>query len=885
MAALRHLLARMRALSRGSDLDRDFAQELESHLDMMTDENIRRGMSRDQARRAASISLGSVASLQEQHRAARGLPGLASVLQDLRFSYRLIVKDRWFSAAILTALALGIGANTTGFTIVNAAFFRGLPFDRADRLYIMSWQNRSGRRTNFSHQELHDLRERSRTFHALAGYSETAVNVSDDRTLPEEAHATWITSNLFGVLRQQPLLGRDFVERDELPGADPVAVIGHGIWKTRFGLDPSVLGRALRVNGEAFTIVGVMPEGMKFPDAIDLWMPFKTTDANQDRSARTVRVFGRLEDDVDRVEAQTEVSGIAAQLITEHPEAARDLLSVRVETFTERFVGGAGRPMFITVMGAVSLVLLIACANVASLLLSRSTVRAREIATRIALGATRGRIVRQLLVESLMFGFIGGGAGLILAIAGVRAFDAAYGPSMPYWIAFTVDYVVFGYVVAICVLTATLFGFAPALHLVKSGTRETIKEAGRGTTSSPRVRRFSSLLIVSELALTIVLLVGAGSLIRAFVTLYRVELGIGITDLMAMRVRLPAAKYPTPQARRAFFDRLEARVNAIPGIEASAVTTGVPPLDGGERLLELEGTRSGANATPVFVGTATIGPRFFRVLGASVIRGRNFDEPDGAPGSETVLVNQHLAEQFFPGEDPIGKRLRFTRRELPPVESTDSWRTIVGVIPSIRQGSPSDEYVNAVVYIPYRQESPAVASLLVRSALPPPSVMNAVRREVQAIDSDQPVLAIQTVEQILAGDRWWQRTWGSTFGLLAAIAVVLSALGLYSVMACSVTQRTQEIGVRMALGAQRRQVSWLILRRGLAQLVVGLIAGFAGSFALRRVLPGGIVGVTPHDPIAVVSIALLLTIVSIAACLIPARRATRVDPVAALRAE
>ncbi len=445
------------------------------------------------------------------------------------------------------------------------------------------------------------------------------------------------------------------------------------------------------------------------------------------------------------------------------------------------------------------------------------------------------------------------------------------------------DYVVFGYVAGICVLTAVLFGLAPALHVSKTSGSDTLKEAGRGTAGSRRVRRFSNGMIVAEIALTIVLLVGAGSMIRAFFTLYNVDLGVRTTDLMAMPVRLPATRYDTPQARRAFFERLELRVSGVPGVESAAVTTGVPPQDGGERLLDVEGS-SRPDAGMVFVGTVTISPRFFDVLGVPLVRGREFDERDGAPGAETVLVNDRLAAQFFPGEDPIGKRLRFTQREPPPGAAPDAWRTIVGITPSIKQGSASDVYLNAVVYIPYRQESPATASLLVRSALPAGSVMSAVRREVQAIDPDQPVVTIQTLDQLLAVDRWWQRTWGSVFGILAGIAVVLSAVGLYAVMAYAVIQRTPEIGVRVALGAQRRQVSWLILSRGLGQLALGLTFGFAGSLALRRVLPGGIVGITPHDPTAVVSIVVLLTIVSLAACLVPVRRAIHVDPVSALRA-
>ena len=353
--------------------------------------------------------------------------------------------------------------------------------------------------------------------------------------------------------------------------------------------------------------------------------------------------------------------------------------------------------------------------------------------------------------------------------------------------------------------------------------------------------------MVAELALTIVLLVGAASMVRSFMTLYFVDLGFPIDRLVTMRVQLPEAKYRTAEARRGLFAQLEPRLAAIPGVDGVSVTTGVPPLDGGERLLEIDGAGRSSDP-PVFVGTVAIDPRFFGVVGVHVLRGRNFTDRDGAPGEETVIVNERLATQFFPGEDPIGRRLRFGRRDAPAGTSApDVWRTIVGVSPTIRQGSPTDEYLNAVVYIPLRQESPAAASLLIRSALPPGSIIDSVRREVRAIDQDQPVLGVQTVSQLLAQDRWWYRTWGGLFGILAALALLLSCVGLYAVMACSVTERTQEIGVRLALGAQRRQVSWLILERGLWQLAVGLALGFAGSLGLTRVLPGGLVSMTPHE--------------------------------------
>ncbi len=894
LTALKAAAARVRALFVARDLDRDLQQELESHLSMLTEDNIRRGMAPDQARRAALIRMGGPQSLREQHRAVRGLPVVEAVLQDLRFAFRLIAKDRWFSATVIVVLALGIGANATGFSIVNAAFLRGLPFEESDRLYVLSWHNRAGRRAGVSQAELQDFRDQSRSFASLAAHRDATMNLSDDRALPELASGTWLTANTFGVLRQQPLLGRDFAAADEYAGAEPVAIIGYNTWKNRYGGDPEVIGKTLRIDGRPSTIIGVMPDKMRFPDNSEVWAPFVPTEAQKRRDVRPLRMFGRLKDGIGRPEAQTELSGIAQRLRAAYPDATRDLAGLRVETFAERYIGGGGRPMLKMLMGAVAFVLLIACANVANLLLSRSAYRAREIAVRTAMGATRWRVVRQLLLESVVLALIGGSIGLLLARSGVQVFAGAMRSSgLPYWVVFSVDYVVFAYVVATCVLTAVLFGLAPALHVSKTNHSDVLKEGGRGSTGHRRVRWFSSAMVVTELALTVVLLAGAGLMIRSFLTLYSVDIGIKTERLMTMRLQLPASKYPNAESRRAFFERIEPRLAAIPGVEAAAVTTGVPSRDGGERLLEIDApapsdSRSagvGRPAGPVHVSTVTISPRFFEVVDVPLVRGRNFHDGDGAPGSETVIINEDLAARFFPGEDPIGRRLRFTQREPAPGRAPDAWRTIVGISGRILHGSSLDLYLNAVVYMPYRQESPADASLLVRSALPPGSVMDSVRREVQAIDRDQPIYTIQTLDQLLAADRWWYRTWGGMFGILAVIGLVLSSVGLYAVMAYSVTQRTQEIGVRMAVGAQPWQVSWLILRRGLVQLAMGLTLGLAGALALAGVMRIGIVGITPADPVTLTAITLLLTVVSLAACLLPARRATRVDPVVALRAD
>jgi predicted permease len=445
---------------------------------------------------------------------------------------------------------------------------------------------------------------------------------------------------------------------------------------------------------------------------------------------------------------------------------------------------------------------------------------------------------------------------------------------------------VFGYVAAICVLTAVLFGLAPALHVSKTNNNEVLKEGGRGTTGNRRARWLSGTMVVTELALTVVLLAGAGLMVRSFMKLERLDAGFPIEHLMTMRMQLPQTKYANDEARRGFYERLEPRLAAIAGVDAVAVTTTVPPLRAGERSFEIDGRPVRQPADQALeVATVTISPRFFEVVGVGLRRGRGFQDSDGAPGSETVIINERMASQFFPGEDPIGRRIRFVAREPAPGQTTPPWRTIVGISPTIRHSETRQVELNAVVYVPHRQEPPSGASVLVRSQLPPVSLVDSLRRAVQAVDADQPVFTIQTLDQMLNEERWPFRVFGVMFGVFAVIALVLSSVGLYAVMAYSVTQRTPEIGLRMALGAQARQVRWMVLKLGLVQLVLGLSIGLGGAVLLSRLMEGMLVGITSSDPVTFALITSLLTLVSIAACLLPARRATLIDPLAALRAD
>jgi predicted permease len=884
-AAFRNLAARLRAVLHRSSADRDFEQELQSHVEMLTDDNIARGMAPDAARRAARLRVGSSTSLAMQHRDARGLPWLDDLLQDLGFAGRLIARDKWFSAAAIVVIALGIGANTVGFTIVNAAFFRGFGFDRADQLHIISWRPDRGRRIPSSYADFQDWRSQSHSFSAIGAYQFEALNIGDDHGPPQQTQGAHVTANLFDVLRETPVLGRGFTAGEEQRGADPVALIGYDLWTNRYGRDPNVIGRVLRVSGTPATIVGVMPEGMKFPDDSELWVPLIPTDARLARDARRLGVVGRLQDGIGEPQAEAEIDGIARRIIAADPDHTKGVIGGQVETLIERFMGGLARPMFITVMGAVSFVLLIACANVANLLLSRSIYRGREVAIRYALGATRSRIVRQLLAESIALSLLGGVIGLGLAVVGVDAWaDAVRLAQPPYWLQFVIDYRVLAYVAAVCILTGVIFGIAPALHVSGDNHHDALKDGGRGNIGNRRAGRFGSGLVVAELALTVMLLCGAGLMVRSFVTLVTLDPGFEADGLVFMRMQLPPAKYPTADARARFFEQLQPRLDAIAGVTGSAITTSVPPLTDEAWRVEIDNRPPIDDERRPFVATVTVTPSYFDVLRAAMTRGRGFTPADGGPGSENVIISHVMAQRHFPGEDPIGRRIRFVPREDEP-EPTPSWRTIVGVSAPILQGDTTEAFRSPVVYLPHRQNTPRTSSILIRSTLPPAQVLSAVQQAVQSIDHDQPVLSIETAAAAMAFEQLFHRIFSSVFGLLASIGLILSAVGVYGVMAYAVTQRTQEIGVRMAVGAGRAQVSWIFLKRCLWQLALGLAIGLPGALALGRLISFNLVEIEPSDPITMIGITVATVLVALASCLIPVRKAAKVDPVIALRAE
>jgi predicted permease len=810
------------------------------------------------------------------------------LLQDLRFAVRLLAKDRWFTTIAVIALALGIGVNATVFTFVNAVLIRGLPINDPDRVMVIGTRDARGRDRGMSYLDFQDYRAATRTFAGLSAYSGSTMNVSDEGRAPERFQGPYISANAFSLIGQKPLAGRPFLPDDDRPGAAPVVILGNGIWKNRYGSERSVIGRTIKVNGVPSIVIGIMPEGFKFPIGADLWLPLAQVArlTEQKRDGRNLEVFGRLADGVTRAQAQSEMNTIAAKLRQDFPATNKDVTPA-VLTFNERVNGGPIRLIFLSLMGAVAFVLLIACANVANLLLARSAARAREMAVRVSLGASRWRIVRQLLVESVLLSVISGLLGLALASVGVRLFDAAtQDVGKPYWIQFTMDARVMAFFAAVCLGTGILFGLAPAFHASSADVYEVLKDGGRSGSGGVRARRWTGVLIVAELALTLVLLAGAGLMMKSFLTLYRLDIGVETAHLLTMRLVLPNQKYATPELRRAFHERLDQRLAGIGGITAASVTTNVPFSGGAGRQLEIEGRPPAAGEQPPSVTLLSIGPRYFDTIGVRLVRGRDFDAVDGTAGHDSAIINQRFAAMHFGTEDPIGRRIKLNNDgPTPPGTLPPSWVTIVGIAPTVRQMSVREVAPDPVVYLPLRADAPIFAMLMIRAQRDAATLTSIAREEVRAIDQDLPVFGVFTMDQLLAQQRWAFRIFGSMFAIFAVIALALSAVGLYAVTAYSVAQRTQEIGVRVALGAQAAQVWWLVLRRGIVQMVIGLAIGIGGAIGVGKLLESLLVQTGTRDPATLASIVALLVFVSLSASFWPARRATRLDPVQALRYE
>jgi predicted permease len=662
--------------------------------------------------------------------------------------------------------------------------------------------------------------------------------------------------------------------------------LGHGIWQSRYGGDRSILGRTIRVQDLPATVVGVMPPGMQFPPNTDLWLPLgqATITRGQSRQARNYQVIARLADGVTIPQARTELAAITARLAREFPDTNKEI-EPTIVTYNERANGTQIRVVFWSLMGAVGFVLLIACANVANLLLAKAAERAKEVGIRISMGASRLRVVRQLLVESVLLALVGGALSIPLALAGIRTFDAlTQDVGKPYWMEFRIDSAVFLFFFGVCLLTGVIFGLAPALHVSKTSLNEVLKEGGRSGSSGVRARRWTSGLLVAQVALTLVLLAGAAFMMRSFLVLYTTDIPIDTSRLLTMQLNMNDRKYPTPERRNTFVRQLDERLAGIGALEA-VTTTSNWPLGGGMGLLLTIDGRSDPGSRPPMVTVLSVGARYFETIGLPIVRGRAFNGTDDAAGRAGAIVNQRFVELHFKDENPLGRRIRLTEEipagiNLPPV-------TIVGVSATLRQRDVQAVDPDPVVYVPYLASPNQGRSLtvIIRTSAGQAAITPLVRETVYQLDPEIPLFNVRTMEEVMARQRYQYQLFGGMFVVFALVALVLAAVGLYAVMAYAVTQRTQEVGLRMVLGARPVEVVWLFLRRALVLVAVGLAIGLAGAVGVGQVLQAVLVRTSARDAGVLGSIALVMTVVAVVACVWPARRATRLDPVAALRYE
>lgn len=805
-----------------------------------------------------------------------------SLFRDLRYGLRLAIRQPGLTALAVMALSLGIGLTTLMFSIIQGAILRGLPFPEADRIVAVSntdTERPDIDRLNVRQHDFVEWREAQTTFEVFAAQYGGTVNVSGAEGRPERYDGAFMTANGFDVVGARPLVGRAFVAGDDAPGAARVVVLGYDVWQGRFGGDPKVVGRTIRVNGLPTTIVGVMPEGFKFPFNQQIWVPLVLDTLKQKRGEGVdLVVFGRLRPGVSLDQAQAEFATLAARQAGEYPDTNANRGAL-VRPYIRTFFGQNVYQMLYTMLGAVFGVLLIACANVANLLLAKSAVRSREVALRSALGASRRRIVVQLLLETLVLALVGTALGLGLAHVGIDLFNRSIvDTDPPFWIDIRLDPTVLAFTAGVTFLAALVSGLVPAIQASRADVSEVLKDEGRGT-SGLRIGRFSRALVVVEIAVSCGLLVAAGLAIRSIVNLSATDFGLPTERVLTARLGLFESAYPDDAARATFFANLHQRLEGLGPARAAAITTNLPAMGGGRTVFEIEGQSYAADRDYPAASSAVVSPGFFATFDRSVSRGRDFSGADAVDAPRVAIINQSFAQKFFAGDDPIGRRFRLGRRE-----ADNPWVTIVGVAPDMYVGGIENQ-VPEGFYLALAQQPPRFASLAIRAEGDPLALTSAIRQEVQALDPDLPLYWVRTHAAGIAENNWHYRVFGSLFMVFGFVAVFLATAGLYGVMSFSVTRRTQEIGVRMALGADAPRVLRLVFRQGAWQVGLGLVLGIALAAGLSRLLTIMLFGIEPWDPATFTTVVSMLAVVALVAIFVPARRAMRVEPMAALRYE
>jgi predicted permease len=883
---LRELARRVRMLMNRRQFDADLEEEMRLHVEMRQHEHLQSGMEADNARAAARRRFGNVTALKEISHTAWGWEWFEHLAQDVRYSLRMLRKNPGFTAVCVLTLALGIGLNTAIFSVVYAVVLKPLPYPDSQQLYTI-FQQRTQDATvqaGFSYLDLQDVIAQDRAFSGMTGVLAHELTLTGHGD-PFIVRVADVTPELFSVFEQQPVLGRGFRPEDGKPGAAHVVILNESVWRSVFSADPNIIGASINLDKRLFTVVGVMPSGFSFPllsGTREVWVPVGQDPMIESwmnlRARHWLLTTGRLKPAVSPAEAQAELDVIAQRLARQFPA---ENAGWEIHLFPlQRLIVGDVRSSLLVLLGAVALVLVIACANLANLLLSRATSRTREIAVRTALGAGRGRIVRQLLSETAVLGVLGGAAGMLLAYWGVNALGTLVPKSVPQLNPIRVDHVVLLFALAISALAIFLFGLAPAFLAAKSDPQASLREGGTRLGESAGGRRARAIFAGAEIALAMVLLVAAGLLIRSFSKLTAVSPGFDAAHIVKANVALPRDQYKTPQQWLAFTDDLLARLQAEPGMQDSALVVPTPLADIGVRVpFEIVGQPPATAAESRTGDYVAATPNYLRVMAIPLVAGRFFTADDVLSTPRVTCISAAMARVYFPNQNPIGKRISFS---FPPDPGVP--REIVGIVADVRDAALGED-PQPMMYVPFAQAPFWGSDLVVSSTLPTASVTDAIRKDAMAIDKDLPVGDIAKMTDVLATNVAQPKFRTELLVLFAAMALVLAATGIFGVISYSVSRRTREIGIRMALGASRNTISHMVLRETLLLALAGLAVGVPCTFAASGLLGHMLFGVSANDPLTLIAVAFTLIAVAVIAGFVPLRRAMRVDPMVALRYE
>jgi putative ABC transport system permease protein len=804
------------------------------------------------------------------------------LLQDLRYAVRTLLKKPGFTLIAVMTLALGIGSSTAIFTVVDAALLRGLPYKSPERLYHL-WESTPQKefaQREFSYPDYQDYQQ-NQVMEGIAAYTGGGAIMSG-RGEPERVLAPAASANLFSLLGVEPVIGRTFQPGEDKPGAPRVTVLTYGMWQRRFGGDKGILGQSLTLNGDSYTVVGVLPASFQFAlRGADLWRPYQPTDAQLTRRfMHGTNLIGRLKSGVSVAQAQTELGVIASRIEQEYKDSHAGT-GLKLNPLQEQVVGQV-KPILMVLLAAVGFVLLIACANVASLLLTRSLARQKEVAIRAALGASRWRVIRQLLTESILLSLAGGAAGLLIAYWGIDGLVAALPDSqlnaLPFLKTLRIDGSILAFSFGLSLLTGIVFGLAPALQSSRLDLNEVLKEGGRNSAGGAG-HRLRSALVMSEIALAVVLLVGAGLMMKSLLRLLQANLGFNPQNVLTMTVVLPAGKYDDANRQVKFFDQLKERVQSLPGVNGAGTVDNLPLQGGNTTRFNVEGDPIPPPGQQTEANFRVVSESYFQTLGVPLIAGRMFDERDKADAPGAVIIGKSLADRVFAGRDPIGRRLVYTSAQAPPVQ-------VVGVVGDVKIGG-LDEAIRPVLYYSYRQVAGIATNLVVRTNADPTALAASIRNEIRTLEPDVAIFNVRAMEELISTSpaAFMRRFPALLISIFAGVALLLASIGIYGVVSYSVSQQTHYIGVRMALGAQASDILKMVLKQGLTLALAGMAVGVVAALALMRLLRSLLYEVQTTDAGTFAFVLGTLFVVALLACYIPARRATKVDPLVALRYE